>query len=939
MAIKGYNSVNISNNVPFNNDPGQEINPGDMLYWNETYQAFQVGPGIVVPTKLSDFDNDSNYATTQEVQELLATLSSGGEISLDGLVTTDELQQAIGAIPVFSGDYADLTNAPYIPSIDGLATTAYVDQEIANVPVFSGNYNDLVNKPAIFSGSYLDLTDRPVTFSGDYNDLSNKPSVPADISELTDAQGLLYQGNDIDGLSSDTNTNTLTLDAGWDLVPATDGQQSLGSPDKRFTEIYIDNSTINIGDNAIEADENNNLLWNNQVVATQSYIQSVLPTPFSGDYNDLINTPDIPSLDGYATQAWAIEQLAEIQAGGEIDLSTFVTDTELQTQLANYQPTVDLSDYALKTELFSGDYADLSNLPIVPSDVSDLTDVQGLLGQASVDLTDYYTKTEVDALIPTTFSGDYNDLTNKPVIPSLDGYATVGYVNNQVTTAINNFENSLSLDDLVTSSELATAVNNIPVFSGDYNDLTNKPNTFNGSYLELTDRPVMFSGDYNDLTNKPDLTGYSTITYVDQQIANVSSGGQIDLSNYVTQSDLTQAISTISTPINLSAFNNDVGYVVNTDLNNYYTKGQVNTLLSGIQAGGSGGGASNISELDDVDDVAIGSLPQVANANEHYLLEYNPLTLMWESKDFGNVFATQQYVTETVATIVTDGDINLDGYATEQFVEQKLVERGDHFSGDYYDLTNRPMLFSGNYNDLVNIPVRKEYTLTSSGSTLNLVETAADPDQVVATVDFSDLGIGFSGNYEDLFNRPILFSGNYDDLANKPYIPSIAGLATEEYVDNRWAEPVITGERTFTHGIVFEDFVQQKLSTVNSQAVKRDLVLAVQTTNDIETEVLFSDGSRIDIATGTTAMFKATVVASSGAEKASFVVRGVIDRNDAGISIVGTNVIETIADSDLGWKADITAEGITNSLKITVTGSLSTTVDWTVFLEISEVIR
>lgn len=35
----------------------------------------------------------------------------------------------------------------------------------------------------------------------------------------------------------------------------------------------------------------------------------------------------------------------------------------------------------------------------------------------------------------------------------------------------------------------------------------------------------------------------------------------------------------------------------------------------------------------------------------------------------------------------------------------------------------------------------------------------------------SDLGL-FSGNYNDLTNKPTLFSGNYDDLTNKPTIPS-----------------------------------------------------------------------------------------------------------------------------------------------------------------------
>ena len=51
-------------------------------------------------------------------------------------------------------------------------------------------------------------------------------------------------------------------------------------------------------------------------------------------------------------------------------------------------------------------------------------------------------------------------------------------------------------------------------FSGNYNDLTNKPNlalyqltatAFSGNYNDLTNKPALFSGNYNDLTNKPTI--------------------------------------------------------------------------------------------------------------------------------------------------------------------------------------------------------------------------------------------------------------------------------------------------------------------------------------------------------------------------------------------------------------------------------------------------
>lgn len=74
---------------------------------------------------------------------------------------------------------------------------------------------------------------------------------------------------------------------------------------------------------------------------------------------------------------------------------------------------------------------------------------------------------------------------------------------------------------------------------------------------------------------------------------------------------------------------------------------------------------------------------------------------------------------------------------------------------DYNNLTNRPSLFSGNYNDLSNKPVIP--TIPSS-----LPANGGNAD----TVDgkhASDLQ-----NYNNLTNKPTLFSGNYNDLTNKP---------------------------------------------------------------------------------------------------------------------------------------------------------------------------
>ena len=143
------------------------------------------------------------------------------------------------------------------------------------------------------------------------------------------------------------------------------------------------------------------------------------------------------------------------------------------------------------------------------------------------------------------FSGDYNDLTNKPDIPD----ATSDLVNDSgfITAAeVPPAYDDSALSSRVTANEadiaqLQTDVENIDGFSGDYNDLTNKPSipatpgdigaataaqgaladtavqpgdavsglTNDANYITSAQATVqpgdLFSGSYNDLTDKPSI--------------------------------------------------------------------------------------------------------------------------------------------------------------------------------------------------------------------------------------------------------------------------------------------------------------------------------------------------------------------------------------------------------------------------------------------------
>eukprot|EP00873_Tetraselmis_striata_P035338 jgi/Tetstr1/455602/TSEL_042414.t1 len=142
------------------------------------------------------------------------------------------------------------------------------------------------------------------------------------------------------------------------------------------------------------------------------------PTLFSGSYNDLANTPTIPTIPSWV----ATSQSA-------IPLSGFANDLALTADNVEWAAVLN------KPALFSGSYVDLTNkptIPTIPSWVATSQSAIPLSGFAndlaltadSVEWSDVLNK-------PTFFSGSYNDLTNTPTIPSLVGYATEAWVSSQ----------------------------------------------------------------------------------------------------------------------------------------------------------------------------------------------------------------------------------------------------------------------------------------------------------------------------------------------------------------------------------------------------------------------------------------------------------------------------------------------------------------------------
>lgn len=273
--------------------------------------------------------------------------------------------------------------------------------------------------------------------------LSNA-SVYIDNNTLSaDGNVLLWNGTPLltngglEGLTSDPDTQTITLDAGWSFVPATNEQQDLGSPTNRFRDLYLSGNTIDIGENTLSIDQEGDLTYNGVEI-------------FIGkEYTNLVNTPStLSSFDndiGYITLADAVEQIQSDLANLEIsydtltnapDLNQYATKQEVANTLTTSYATISYVDDALANVvgLAPQTLDTLSELATaINNDPSYFTSVSTGLAE----------KANISDLSPVATSGSYNDLLDKPIATAVE-YAKINYATDGSVISVSNLTNGIS---------------------------------------------------------------------------------------------------------------------------------------------------------------------------------------------------------------------------------------------------------------------------------------------------------------------------------------------------------------------------------------------------------------------------------------------------------------------------------------------------------------
>lgn len=379
------------------------------------------------------------------------------------------------------------------------------------------DYNELENKPSIngheligdssledlgvdgaISDALEDYTPTAdlaaVALSGNYNDLSNTPTIPVvNDATLTITRNNVSAGTFTANSATDTSINIAVPTATSDL---TNDSGFITNTVNNLVNYYTKTET----DAAIGVETSN------RENADQGLQEQIDALASASDVVDVVGT--YAELQAYDTSHLndndIIKVLTDETHNNAISYYRWDTDTDTFSYIGSQGPfyTKAESDATFVPQTRTVNNKALStNITLTASDVGALPDTTSIPTRTSdlvndgADNTSTYV--EADELATVATSGSYNDLSNKPTIPAaqvnsdwnaVSGVAqilnkpTIPTATSQLTNDSGFITGYTETDPIFTASPAhsitnadITAWNNKSDFSGDYDDLTNKP--------------------------------------------------------------------------------------------------------------------------------------------------------------------------------------------------------------------------------------------------------------------------------------------------------------------------------------------------------------------------------------------------------------------------------------------------------------------------------
>lgn len=216
-------------------------------------------------------------------------------------------------------------------------------------------------------------------------------------------------------------------------------------------------------------------------------------------------------------------------------LNNYYTKSEVDEKLSNLDVDVDLSQYALQSDLLELSGGVIDNEAVIAAALTELKETK----------------------------------LNKTEVPSLDGYATESWVTEQ----INNVDVSDELQNYYTKDEVDEAIKNADI------DLTGYATEEWVDGRGFARKVLLTQAEYDALVEKDKNTIYIITDATDD-------GADVDLTNYYTKDEVDNKVANVKVDLTGYATESWVenkGYITGVDLSNYATESWVSEQLADIE--------------------------------------------------------------------------------------------------------------------------------------------------------------------------------------------------------------------------------------------------------------------------------------------------------------------------------------------------------------------
>lgn len=397
-------------------DELQKNHPDPSAEWGGSGSEYTAGTGIKITN-----DNISIDST------VVATKNDIPDVS--GFISDDDLSKVLEDYELkseaFSGSYNDLTDKPTIPTktsdlnndsgyITGINSSDVITAlgYTPGTSNFSGNYDDLTNKPTIpkVNNNTITITQGGVTKGSFTLNQNTNQTIALDAG----GAGVQIQNNSMVGLVTESTDSTNKPSISISDFTGTPTTYKLNLPEKNGTVATLDDiPAIPSTDNLVTTDTNQNITGEKTFVGEKriKFKQAGTVDKLGFTLYDKNNVEKgyleyNSDSNGLYLGRWGNNAVNELGFYSEKEI-TFVDGHIVyhthKLLVPNVEVTGKVTDY----------------IPISVNNIK--ADSSGNISLDIPDLSNYYTKAETDALIPTlatvATTGSYNDLTDKPTIP------------------------------------------------------------------------------------------------------------------------------------------------------------------------------------------------------------------------------------------------------------------------------------------------------------------------------------------------------------------------------------------------------------------------------------------------------------------------------------------------------------------------------------------